>query len=246
MVERWFRHSWTVAGTFYRALDTTAIVLTTPPRLASWNRAEHPDQEALTRALEDGAAQLVEPIHGVTGPCALSLDIGLPAHVDLLRHHDLDNYAYPLARHLAEQAGREFEVVWASKRHAEHSAARVGEALPVDAEEDWPFQRSLSTTASADTVAYKEQIHAGLAGQDPIADGALALDIAFRVGTQRNWINLWKPTIDAFGLILGTDASARRWHARDDRIVKLGLHRTVDANLGHVVQLDLRAALVLR
>lgn len=102
------------------------------------------------------------------------------------------------------------------------------------------------TTASADTTAYKQQIRAGLDGVEPIADGPVALDIAFRVGPRRNWINLWKPTIDALGPILATDAPARQWHPRDGRIVELGLHRAVAPDLGYAVHIDIRAAPVMR
>lgn len=48
--------------------------------------------------------------------------------MNLLGHHDLDNYLYPLAKQLATRTVRTFAAVWASKRHGDHSKVRIGPA----------------------------------------------------------------------------------------------------------------------
>ena len=53
------------------------------------------------------------------------------------------------------------------------------------------------TTASASTLAYKEQIHAAVAGAAELPAGPVRLELAFVVGPGRNWLNLWKQTIDS-------------------------------------------------
>jgi hypothetical protein len=62
------------------------------------------------------------------------------------------------------------------------------------------------------------------------------------VGPGRNWLNLWKPTIDALGPLLGSAQPGKLWNPRDGRIVELGLHCVVDADLRHDVVMEIVAA----
>ena len=57
------------------------------------------------------------------------------------------------------------------------------------------------------------------------------MQLAFIVDPVRNWLSLWKPAIDALGNILGSD-DPLRFHPRDDRIVKLALHRRESPTIG--------------
>lgn len=50
-------------------------------------------------------------------------------------------------------------------------------------------------------------------------------------------MNLWKPTIDALGALLGVSSPARPWHPQDGRVVRLSLHCLIDAALGNDVDL---------
>ena len=59
------------------------------------------------------------------------------------------------------------------------------------------------------------------------------------MGPGRNWLNLWKPTIDALDPLLGRAREVRDWHPRDDRITALGLHLTMDETLGNDVLLQI-------
>jgi hypothetical protein len=69
----------------------------------------------------------------------------------------------------------------------------------------------------------------------------VSLQVAFTVGARRNWLNLWKPTIDAMEQILGRSQPERPWHPRDGRIVELGMHHAVDPVLGNDVRLGVLA-----
>ena len=95
----------------------------------------------------------------------------------------------------------------------------------------------IRTHGSATAAGWKEQIHERCAEKymQPTT-GPVALTIEFRVSSQRNWSELWKPAIDALGPMLGMP-HANRFHPRDDRIVALGLHRVVDDSIGHDVEL---------
>lgn len=177
----------------------------------------------------------------VLDPLALRLDVGLARDVALLDHHDLDNYVLPLALRLSNTSGREFASVWAVKSHSKSSAVGVQQAVMRDSPAGGRPLLDVRTSASSTSTAYKEQIDAQLAGVDPLPEEPVLLELAFTVGPGRNWVNLWKPTIDALDALLGRTVPDRRWHPRDGRVVELGLHRHVDAALGHDVLIAVSA-----
>jgi hypothetical protein len=102
----------------------------------------------------------------------------------------------------------------------------------------------VQTTASANTAAYKRQVRDHISAARPLPEGGVALQLAFSVGPRRAWPNLWKATIDSLGNLLGHDAGAREWNARDGRITELGLHCVVDPAAGNqvVVAVEARSA----
>lgn len=212
------------------------LALPVPPQLASWDAASAPSQRKLLAYLEEGERLLLPALSNTPEPLGLALHVGLPAHVDVLHERDLDNYLLPLARHLERTSGRTLTTVTGSKKHADTSYVGVGRATPAVA----PAMGSLPpvrTTASAESAAYKQQIRDALTGTTPLPAGPVSLDITFRVGPTRSWLNLWKPTIDALGKLLGESRTDRSWHPRDGRIVHLALHRQLDTSLGHTVEL---------
>lgn len=71
-------------------------------------------------------------------------------------------------------------------------------------------------------------------GHEIPGDG-VQIQIALVVGPLRNWLGLWKPTIDALDPLLGRTRVDRDWHPKDGRITDLGLHVAVDPSLGHDV-----------
>jgi hypothetical protein len=70
----------------------------------------------------------------------------------------------------------------------------------------------------------------------PAPDGPLELQLALAVASRRNWAWLWKPAIDSLGAILGIENPRKPFSTRDDRIVRLALHRTIDDTLGNRVR----------
>ena len=205
------------------------------PRLASWDKADHPDQVRLRAFLDDTESLLAAS--RVDGPWALRLDVGLPAGRDLLDMADLDNYAYPLANHLKD-AG--LVSVWCTKQHNGQSFARIEDAREVPP----PSTHVLvaETTASATTLAYKKQIHGAVAGAAELPAGPVKLQLAFVIGPGRNWLNLWKQTIDSLDPILGQTHPNRAWHPLDGRITELGMHLSVDPDMRHDVVVGIAAA----
>ncbi|GAA2756331.1 hypothetical protein [Actinopolymorpha rutila] len=225
----------------YARPEGPALELGTQPRLASWDAATHPNQVRL-RHYHRHAAGLVAPTLGaMTEPWSLRLDVGLPDSVPLLDQHDLDNYAYPLAQHLARHAEVPLVSVWCTKGHHSNSFIRVEPAV-ARADPDGDSTISVHTTASASNTAYKQQIHDQLARHAAaLPGGPVVLELAFTVG-RRNWLNLWKPTIDALEPLLGRTTPGRDWHPRDGRITELGLHLIEDLSLGHAVRIDVLAS----
>jgi hypothetical protein len=173
-----------------------------PPELASWNAAGHPDQVRLAISLADAEQILAPGIEALDSPLALRLDVGLPDSTPLLDQHDLDNYLHPLTSHLRRSTGRQFVSVWSTKQHAETSYVRVERASPAAEPADGGVLITMTTTASGDGVAYKQQIADQTAGVVELPDGLVSVQLAFVVGPSRNWLNLWKLTVDALGHLL--------------------------------------------
>lgn len=67
------------------------------------------------------------------------------------------------------------------------------------------------------------------------------MQLGFTVGQTRNWLTLWKPTIDAPRPLLGYTPSAGPSSPLDGRIVDLGLHRRVNPSMGHDVIITIAA-----
>jgi len=206
------------------------------PRLASWNKANHPDQVRL-RAYLDNTEELLAASR-IDGPWALRLDVGLPTTRDLLDASDLDNYAYPLAYRLKDPG---LVSVWCTKQLNERSFVRIEAAreLPPPSTDDVLLAK---TTASASTIAYKEQIYNAVAGAAELPPGPVTLKLSFVVGPPRNWLNLWKQTIDSLDPLLGRTYPNRAWHPRDGRITELGMHVTVDPAARNEIVIGIAAA----
>jgi hypothetical protein len=218
------------------------IRLPVPPRLASWNKASDPDQTRLAEYLDLSEALLQPRLAQLSGPLALRLDVGLPSTAALLDERDLDDYLFPLATRLG-RSGADLACVWGTKQHSGTSLIRIERAVRTGPS-SFEYCRAVHTTASAESSAFKEQIREKLGPVSPIPLGPLRMHLCFTVGPRRNWLNLWKPTIDALGPILGQASPARPWSPLDGRIVDLGLHRRVDAALGHDVIIVVAASRV--
>lgn len=227
--------------TFFVRPEGSSLTLRVPPRLASWNATGHKDQNELSAALDDAEDLLKPCLTGLVGPLSLRLDVGLSDQVKLLDQHDLDNYLFPLARRLTKD--REFVLasVWATKSVGETSSVRCESSHIRVTPEEVGYRATIRTTASAQTKAYKQQINGHLASAEKLADGPVALELAFVVGSRRNWLNLWKPTIDALDRLLGRTRPEREWNPLDGRIIDLGMHCVIDPALGNDVAITVVA-----
>jgi len=94
----------------------------------------------------------------------------------------------------------------------------------------------MRVAGSYEHPAWKQSIHDQLlfAGVRTVEPGPVAMRIVVTTGPGRNWANLWKPLLDAFGPVLGEPATMP-FHPRDDRITDLGLHHNIDTRIGHDV-----------
>lgn len=228
------------ASVLFAMPDSPPVQLAAAPRLASWNKADDPDQIRLEAYLAAAEQLLVPRCEQLTGPLALRLDIGLPPATRLLDQRDLDNYLYPLAARLSKAIGHRLVSVWGTKQHARVSFARIGPATPVHTPPS-PGGRYTVRTNRSSQSAFKQQIHDQLTGAALLPDGPVSMQLSFTVGPHRNWLSLWKPAIDALGQILGNTSSSRSWHPQDGRIVELGLHCQVDHALGNDVLIAIDA-----
>lgn len=231
---------------FYSKPTSAAVQLGQQPRLASWNAVKSPDQVRLAAYLAGTEAALAEQMAENEPPLVLRLDVGLPDADDLLETRDLDNYLHPLAARLAPFRDVRFVSFWATKQHAAESFVRVNRAFAVASDQVRLAEVSafVETSAAADAAAYKAQVRDQLPAAGLIPPGPVRLELSFVVGPSRNWMNLWKPTIDALDPILGRTYTEREWHPKDGRIVELGLHCAVDPSVRHHVRLAIRASSV--
>ena len=90
----------------------------------------------------------------------------------------------------------------------------------------------------------RAQIHAAIARMQPLPLGRpVRLELAFHVGPDRKWWNLWKPTIDGMIHLLGQSTGrSGRQQPLDGRITELGLHQNIDPAAGHAVTIGITAS----
>jgi hypothetical protein len=230
---------------FYERPENPAVVLRTAPRLASWNRAGDSGQARLTRAVAALHDVLDPQLAACSGPIALRFDVGMPQASRLLDERDLDNYMLPLTAYLAGRTEHPIVSVWGSKRYGDVTSARAENARPHEqaAEDDDVMLLTATAVGSRDEfkAGFRERIHELAADQESLPDGPVILEAAFVVGPERDWLDLWWSTIDGLGPLLGHAPAAPEFNPRDGRIVDLGLHRTVDPDLGDEVLIGLRA-----
>ena len=220
---------------------STPICLPTPPRLTSWNKSGDPDQLRLSEYLAIADDLLRPHYEHLTGPFALRLDVGLPAHTALLDQRDLDNYLLPLATRVSRSARGDLVCVWGTKQHSAKSFIRIESAIPRTAVPPWGWRHIIRTNASSESTMFKEQIRDQLGDAKPLPPGPVRMQLSFTVGPSRNWLNLWKPVIDALGKILGHAAGPDSWSPLDGRIVDLGLHCRMEPAMSHDVLIAIAA-----
>lgn len=224
----------------YRRPRAEPVLLSEEPRLTSWMGKDHPDQLRLQAYLDSAERAVFVQLGDIKGPVAMSLDVGLPAMVNLLDGYDLDNYLEPLARRLSK-VDRPIVSAWATKRISDRSYLTVEPAVGYQSANSELIGR-IEVSASSDSSSFKESIRLAVADLEPLPPGPVSLEVSYVVGPTRNWINLWKPTIDSLGPLLGETPRGRLWNPFDGRIVELSLHCAVDASVGNTVSIGFRSA----
>lgn len=232
--------AWTIPPAFEMP-ESEPLPLRRVPRLASWDRADRPSQVRLREYLDATEALVGSRLDGLAGPFTLRLDVGIPQTTPLLVAHDLDNYLLPVVTRLSAH-GR-FVAVWATKQHADQSFIRIEPATPTRWPSDFDSEYQVRTTASSQHAEFKRQIDDQLDGAGVLPAGGIALRMAIVVGPVRNWLNLWKPSIDALGRLLGR-GRRNPWELCDGRIVELGMYCRVDPGLGNDVVITIGASAI--
>jgi hypothetical protein len=178
-----------------------AVRLSVEPQLASWDRAGHPSQVKLAGFLAHMDAVSGPVLATVGGLVAAELIIGFRDDVPLIGGgRDLDNYLFPVAQRLGPER---VAAVFGRKIHGPSSLA-VGPAQPDTAEATPQFWARMA--GSYERKKWKQELQDRLAVHAATIDpGPVGMVLAVTTGPDRNWANLWKPLIDAFGPVLGED-----------------------------------------
>lgn len=212
------------------------IQLEMTPRLASWNRVGDPARDRLDLYLSH--------VHGLTTrymttelPLALELHVGMGQR-PLAQESDLDNFLEPVLRHLG---ANRFWAAFGAKRAEEQSTLAVGPTTPTEPPRGPDLV--VAPAGSYERRAWLHQIEDACAAADrldPDGQGPVRLIVAYELGPRRTWVNLWKPTIDALGPLLGTVPRPTKAHndPRDGRITALELHRNVHPDADNDIKIS--------
>lgn len=212
-----------------------ALEVSLTPRLESWERHDHPAQAAL-REFVGHVRELVDPVIARTrGELAVRLDVGLPETVDPFWERDLDNYLFPIARAMPERVVS----VWGTKARGARSSVRVELAVEVAGPVGW-HEFGVARTPGSDRY-WKAAVRRAVLGAEELPAGPVGLQLALAVGPERSWTTMWKASIDGLEPLLGKTYEDRIWNPQDGRVVRLGLHRTVDYSLGYDAAMTLWA-----
>jgi hypothetical protein len=206
------------------------VPLSVEPQLASWDRGGSPGQVRLDLFLNHAEAVAAAAMAVGDGRLAVELTVGLPSQLPLTGGgRDLDNYLFPLAQRLGPAR---IAAMFGRKVHGPSFLA-VGQAEP---DHVTSAQFSARLTGSYVRKEWKTALRDRLLKTQSAVPGTgpVGMAIGIMTGPGRNWANIWKPLIDAFGPVLGEDPK-RPFHPSDDRITDLSLHHHVDTALGHDV-----------
>jgi hypothetical protein len=211
------------------------------PRLASWDKSTLPSQGQLREYLDKLISDVL-PLPSENLPLFLHLDIDVKKSVNLLKHHDLENYLTPLFGVKRLNPAR-FVLVSARKYVGDGSRLLLGSAYAVSddtALNGW-HHFAHTTHGSAQSKQWKENLRNAFAktNPQPLITRAVEVQLAWQCSPQRNWVALWKPTGDCMGPLLGETNSQRQFAPNDDRIVMSTFHRSINPTIGHNVHIDM-------
>ncbi len=210
------------------------------PLLASWEKSTHPAQQRLRAYLSElvGVIGLLPP---EPAELFLHLNVDVQDSKRLLRHYDLENYLKPMFGRQWLDPSR-FVLVSAAKSLGNGSSLVIGSVKSCENIEDGKWEHfSCNAGSGVETKKWKANLCSKLESSRPalLPEGAVQVRLAWRCAPSRNWTNLWKPTGDCMGPVLGEDFPQKPFNPRDDRINYLELHRIIDQSLGHSVEVGM-------
>jgi hypothetical protein len=217
-----------------------AHVLPRVPPKTTFGGAQSAERRRITCFMEEISAVLESGRLASNSRLGMALTGGLPQEADLLRHHDLDNFLQPLAIWMASPA---LCFAAATKSYGDLSTLRIGDVAP--ASETAPGWHTARGRCEGKSANGQRTLGRQIAAQaEPLPWGPVELDLALRVGGDRNWVAAWKPVIDALVAVLGRRDGAREFDIEDGRVTKLALHREIDPRLGHEIEVEARWRLI--
>lgn len=199
------------------------------PRLASWDHSEHPNQLRLNAYLKPVHDEF-SPLLVNGGAWAISMVVDVVHERLLSKGHDVENYITPLVKKLG---ARHFVYAAVAKRVGGGSSISIGPALRRTTVPTWSSW-SGRVAGKIGTPDGKRSIRGALCAlvDSPLPPGPVAMHLAWRLSASRNWADLWKPTGDTMGPVLGEPRFPKKeFDPHDDRITELSLHRIVDDTL---------------
>ena len=172
------------------------IALTVKPQLASWDFAGSPGQVRLGDFLDQAEAAAAPMIAAVDGLLAVELSVGLRGELALTSGgRDLENYLFPLAQRLGP--ARIAAMFGRKVRGPSFLAVGLAQTDHVASSPQFSAQIAGSYVREEWKVTLRERL---LEVQPTVpAVGAIGMTIGITTGPDRNWTNIWKPLIDAFG-----------------------------------------------
>jgi hypothetical protein len=129
--------------------------------------------------------------------------------------------------------------VWGTKGRDPRSFVRVERAVEVAPPPGW--QGFEVSRAPGSDRYWKAAVRRAVAGSEELPPGPVGLQLALAIGPERSWPAMWKASIDGLEPLLGKTYEDRIWHPQDGRVVRLGLHRTVDYSLANDASMTLWA-----
>ncbi|WP_129676540.1 hypothetical protein [Candidatus Chloroploca sp. Khr17] len=239
------------AWTLYEPGELLCELPDVQPRLASWDAKTSRAQQEL-QAYLDAVATQVGPYLGDHTDLYLEMVIDVRARERLHKEYDLENYLYPLINRLGHQRfllarARKYVAVDAPPTvpydERPRASIRIGRARACTDAPNAGWQHvTVAMGPGSEQPEWKKELQARIASQakaDHKAQGPFALQLVWGAAPTRNWSNLWKPTGDSLGPLLGTLHKARPYSPNDDRIVDLRLHRNDVAALGNHLHIGL-------
>jgi hypothetical protein len=222
--------------------EPATVIKTIPnisPQLANWDKSSALSQIRLKSYLRKIMDELLpDPID--KDPLFVHLDVDVQKQEHLLKHHDLGNYLTPLFGERLLDA-RLFFLVTARKYVGGGSQLLLGIAQPTRDNKLAAVGNhfEITTRGSVQSKQWKENLRNALAATNPIPlnTPGVEVQIAWTCSPKRNWVNLWKPTGDCMGPILGEQNPLRPFSPDDDRIVNLKFHCTLDNTLDNDVHI---------